>query len=96
MDAELLKKPSAFFPVVMSVSALAIVLGSAAIFGVARQPDEGTAAHLWQILMAGQIPLIAIFAARWIPTQRKRGLLVLALQLTAALVATFPVWWFGW
>ncbi len=96
MDADLLKKPSAFFPMVMSVAALSIVLGSAAMFGVARQADEGTAAHLWQILIAGQIPLIVFFAVRWIPAQHKKGLFVLALQLSAVLAAMFPVWWLGW
>ena len=43
----LLRRPSALIPVAMSVAALAIVIGYAAIFGTARQADEGTAAHLW-------------------------------------------------
>ncbi len=96
MKSELLNKPSAFFPVVMSVIALAIVLGYAAMFGVARQSDEGTAAHIWQLLMAGQIPVIAVFAIRWIPRQRKQALSVVALQLGAALAALIPVSWLGW
>jgi hypothetical protein len=63
MNAELLKRPSAFVPVAMSVTALFIVLGYAVVFGVARQADEGTAAHMWQLLMAGQVPIIAFFAS---------------------------------
>ena len=58
---------SEFIPAIMSVAALAIVLGYAAMFGVARQADEGTAAHLWQLLMAGQVPLVAFFAIKWLP-----------------------------
>ena len=95
MDA-LLKRPSALVPVAMSAAALAMVVGYAAIFGTARQADEGTAAHLWQLLMAGQIPVIAFFAIRWLPTAPRRGLIVLAVQVCAALAAAFPVWWLEW
>jgi hypothetical protein len=80
----------------MSVTALAIVLGYAAVVGVARQADEGATAHMWQLLMAGQVPIVAFFAIKWLPTQPKEGLLVLALQLSAAFAAMFPVWWFHW
>jgi len=96
MNSTLLKRPSALIPISMSIAALAVVLGYATIFGVARQTDEGTAAHLWQLLMAGQVPVIAFFAIKWLPTNFKQGLLVLALQLGAALSAAFPVWWFHW
>jgi hypothetical protein len=96
MNAELLKRPSAYVPVAMSVTALSIVLGYAAMFGIARQADEGTAAHMWQSLMAGQIPFVAFFVFKWFPTEPKRASLVLALQIGAALAAMFPVWWFGW
>jgi hypothetical protein len=37
-------------PVAMSCTALAIVVSHLAIFGVAREADEGTAAHLFQLL----------------------------------------------
>jgi hypothetical protein len=96
MSVELLKRPSAFVPVAMSVTALSIVLGYAAMFGVARQADEGTAAHMWQLLMAGQVPMIAFFAFKWFPAQPKQASLVLAVQIGAALAAMFPVWWFRW
>ena len=96
MNAELLKRPSAYVPVAMSVTALSIVLGYAAMFGIARQADEGTAAHMWQLLMAGQIPFVAFFVFKRFPTEPKRASLVLALQIGAALAAMFPVWWFGW
>jgi hypothetical protein len=80
----------------MSGIALGIVLGYAAMFGVARQADEGAAAHIWQLLMAGQVPVVAFFAFKWLPTQPRQGLLVLALQLGAAFAAMIPVWWFHW
>ena len=92
----MLKRPSAFLPVAMSTAALAIVLGYAAMFGVARQVDEGTAAHLWQLLMAAQLPVVLFFAVRWLPAAPRQALAVLAVQIVAALAAMFPVWWFQW
>lgn len=96
MHSELLKRPSAFIPVAMSFAALSIVLGYAAMFGTARQDDEGTAAHVWQLLMAGQIPVIAFFVFRWFRSQPKQASFVVALQVGTALAAMFPVWWFHW
>ena len=53
-----MKQPSALIPIAMSLAALAMTLGYLAIFGVAaaHEPDEGTAAHIFQLLMAGQVP----------------------------------------
>ena len=92
----MLKRPSAFLPVAMSTAALAIVLGYAAMFGVARQADEGAAAHLWQLLMAAQLPVVLFSAVRWLPAAPRQALVVLAVQIAAALAAMFPVWWFQW
>ena len=86
-----LKRPSALIPLAMSFAALILVLGHVAFFGAAREADEGTAAHLWQLLMAGQIPVIAFFAVTWLPRAPRQALLVLALQVVAALAAAGPV-----
>lgn len=96
MNRALLKRPSALIPISMSAAALGIVVFYVLRFGTARQTDEGAAAHLWQLLMAGQLPIIAFFAMRWVRTNVRQGLLVLALQLGAGLAAAFPVWWFHW
>jgi hypothetical protein len=80
----------------MSLAALATVLIHIARFGVAREADEGTAAHLWEILMAGQLPIIALFAIKWLPKNPKPALAVLALQAVAGLAALAPVFYFGW
>ncbi len=94
MMTSLIKKPSAFLPLVMSLLALALVIGYVAVFGTARQEDEGTAAHLWQLLMAAQLPIIAFFALRWLPRNPKQAFLILALQFVAALAAAAPVFYF--
>ena len=91
MDFSGLRRPSALIPLAMSFAALALVLGHIAIYGGARQADEGTAAHLWQLLMAGQIPIIAFFAIKWLPREPTPALLVLVLQLVAGLAAAAPV-----
>jgi hypothetical protein len=86
-----LKRPSALIPLAMSLAALGLVLGHIAIFGTARQADEGAAAHLWQLLMAGQLPVIAFFAIKWLPRTPGQALLVLGLQAVAMLAAATPV-----
>src|SRR5512136_2666440 len=88
----MLKKPSAFLPIGMSVTALATLLIFLARFGVARQADEGAAAHIWQLLMGLQIPIIAFFAIRWFPRAPKQTLAVLALQGLVFLAALAPVY----
>jgi FtsH-binding integral membrane protein len=86
-----IRQPSAFLPVVMSLVALALVLGHVALFGVVHEADEGTVAHIWQILMAVQVPIMAFFAIKYVPQKPKQALLVLAFQIVAALTACAPV-----
>lgn len=88
----LLKKPSAFLPVSMSLGALVTVLGSIALFGIVSQPDEGAAAHIWQLLMGAQLPIMAYFAIKWLPRVPKQALAILALQVAAVLAALAPVY----
>jgi len=91
------KRPSAFLPMAMSIAALAIVLGSIAASPgvVVRNADEGAVAHIWQLLMAGQIPILAYFVIRWLPRVPRLTAYVFALQFTAALAAMAPVYFLG-
>jgi len=93
----IIKKPSAFLPLAMSLTALTM-LGGAYIFslstghgGLVREPDEGAIAHLWQLLMAGQMPVLVFFAIKWLPRAPRQTLYVLALQAGAALASMAPV-----
>ena len=79
----------------MSLTALAIVLGHIALYGAAREADEGATAHLWQILMAGQLPVLAFFAIKWLPRAPRQALGVLALQAGAVLASMAPVFYFN-
>ena len=93
--ATLVKRPTAYLPVAMSVAALALVLGHTAILGATHEADEGAVAHLWQLLMAAQLPFVLLFAIKWLPPERRSALLVLALQASAALAALAPVYFLG-
>lgn len=87
-------RPAAFLPLAMSLTAFAVVLGHIALFGAAREVDEGATAHIWQLLMAGQIPLVLCFAVRWLPRAPRASLYVLALQAGAVLLSMAPVFYF--
>lgn len=90
-----LKRPSAFLPLAMSAAALALVLGRLALAGAAHQADEGAAAHIFQLLIAGQVPLVAFFAIKWLPRAPRFSLPVLALQALAVVAALAPVYFFN-
>jgi hypothetical protein len=91
MNFPSMKQPSAFLPLAMSLAALSMVLGHAAIFGVVHEADEGTPAHIFQLLMAAQIPVVAFFAIKWLPRAPRQTLHVLVLQAGAALAAIAAV-----
>jgi len=60
-----------------------------------RQADEGAAARVYQLLMAAQAPIVAYFAITWVPRAPREALLVLALQVGAALLALAPLFLLG-
>jgi len=91
----MLKQPSAFLPVAMSFAALATVLGHLAVFGVVREADEGTAGHIFQLLMVAQVPIVAFFAIKWLPRNPRPALRILALQAGAGVAALAPVFFFN-
>ena len=91
-----LRIPSALLPVAMSAIALATVLAFLAIHGPAPLADEGAAAHLWQLLMAGQVPIVAYFAIRWVRRAPRWGFLILVVQFVAVLAAAAPVYILRW
>ena len=89
----LLREPGAWIPLVMSLAALLFVLGYAAIIGIARQADEGTPAHIFQLVMLAQLPIAGYFGLKWLPKRPLPALLVLALQAVAWLVPIITVMW---
>ncbi|HLJ74364.1 MAG TPA: hypothetical protein VKU62_07255 [Thermoanaerobaculia bacterium] len=92
----MIKRPRAYLPIVMSLLALSAVVAQLMLHGAARQPDENAEAHIWQLLMAAQMPVILFFAIRWLPEAPKKALGVLAIQGAAIIAAAAPVFLLRW
>ncbi len=89
---QIARKPSAFLPLGMSIAALAIVSFHMMIYGVEREIDEGSAAHIFQVLMAAQVPIVIYFAIKFVPRHSTQAVKVLVLQGLALLAAVLPVY----
>jgi hypothetical protein len=87
-----MKRPSAWLPVVMSLAAVAIVLVHFARYGIVYEEDEGTSAHLFQILIVLEVPIVGYFALRWLPEAPGPALRVLGLQAAGVAVAFASVY----
>lgn len=90
------KKVSAWAPVLMSLAALGLVGIQLAAHGVSPEPDEGALAHLYQLLVAGQLPVIAYFAFHWWRRAPWRGWPVIVVQMLGLAAALVPVHMLGW
>lgn len=95
LSSRIEREPAAILPMIMSAVALAAVIVHVALFGTARQADEGAAAHIWQLMMAGQLPIIAYFAVKHLGDETRPALRILAVQIAAALAAMAPVYLLG-
>jgi len=93
----MMRRPSAYLPVAMSLAALAMVLGAVAVGlarggALARDPDEGSIAHLFQLLMTVQWPITLYFVVKWLRRAPRQTLGVLGLQAAAWLAGCAPVY----
>lgn len=88
---EMLRHPSAYLPLVISLGALGVVLAHLVVNGTAPQADEGAAARIWQLLMAAQVPILVGFSVKWLPHAPRQGAVALALQLAGLFTAALPV-----
>lgn len=93
--AILVRKPSAITPLIMSFGALAVVLIAMALGAARPEPDENAAAHVWQLLMVGQLPFLCWFAFRWLRRDLRAALPIVGLQTLAFGAALLPVWLLG-
>jgi hypothetical protein len=96
-----IRRPSGVLPLAMSGTALGVVLLHLMLFGAAPEthagrPDEGPAAHLWQICMIGQVPFILLFGIRWVAIDPRGTLSVLGIQVLAIVAAMAPVALLKW
>jgi hypothetical protein len=91
MNRSLFRNASAVIPLLMSAVALATVLIHVLATGATPATDEGTAAHVFQLMFAGQAPFVAFFALKWMPRRPSQAMHVIATQAAAALLALAPV-----
>ena len=85
---------SAVVPIALSLLAFTLVLAAVAT-GKAEMPDEGSAAHIFQLLIALQLPFITAFlvTADW--KQSARIGATLCVQVGAMGLAFAPVAFFN-
>jgi len=77
------------------VAALSLVLVAVTTGWERNLADEGTAAHLFQLLLVMEIPIVALYVAT-APERRSPALLAtVALQAACVAAALGSVWVFG-
>jgi hypothetical protein len=91
MNRTILRLPSALLPMAMSLAALAVVSSHLVMTGSAPVADEGWAAYVFQLLLAGQAPVVAFFAIKWLPRLPAETMMVIGMQAGAAVLALAPV-----
>ena len=91
MNEPMLKQPTVFLPLVMSLVSLIMILVHYSIFGIVDETDEGTAAHIFQLLIILQVPFIGFLAFRWLPIAPRQTFIFIVLQVSAVLTAIVAV-----
>lgn len=81
--------------IALSVCAVAIVVGNV-VAAAPRQADENTWAHIFQLAMSAQLPLLLLFLATADWRQRRRVFILLGAQLVAAGAAFAALAWSGY
>ncbi len=90
----LIKKPSAWIPILIPLIFFAYIVITISIFGLVQEEDEGIGAHLFQLWLVLEPFLLGFFAFKWLPSAPKQALLILALQIVAALLPISIVFYF--
>jgi hypothetical protein len=88
-----LKHWSGWLPLAIPVFIFLLGVRSVAINGFVQQADEGTEAHIFQLLMPVQLALMGYFTLTWVPRAPRQALPVLALQLFATVALFAALYW---
>jgi hypothetical protein len=91
----LIKKSSAWIPIAIPLVFFMYLVTYITLFGVVRNEDEGTGAHLFQLWLVLEPFMVGFFAFTWLPRARKQALIILALQILAALLPISVVFFLG-
>ena len=84
---------SGWLPIAIPLFLLALALRYVALHGLVREPDEGTEAHLFQLLMPVQVIVMGYFGVTWLRRAPRAALPVLAAQILAAAAVFAAVYW---
>jgi hypothetical protein len=90
----LLKRPSAWVPIALSLAMLVLIVTLLSIYGIPTPyptKDEGAGAHLFQLWLVVEVLIVVLFVAKWLPQAPKQALLILALQIIAVVATCAPV-----
>lgn len=87
----LIKKPGAWLPMAISFASLIFLIGYVIVSGIEYHEEERAPARIFQLLMLAQLPVIALFALRWIPRAPKQAFVILLFQVIAAVVPVVTV-----
>ena len=94
MNRQNINRITGVAPVVLSLAALLIVLVAVATGWDKDLPDEGAAAHIFQLLIAVQVPIILLFLATADRKRITRIVGLVAFQAAALIVAIGSVAYF--
>ena len=89
----ILKKPSAWIPLVLT----GIILGMMLLYFAKVIPpeptgDEGIMAHSFQLWAVLEFISLLFFAFKWIPKQPKEAGKIIAIQIALAIIPFIIVW----
>lgn len=83
---------SAWLPLAIPVFLFLLGVRHAVLYGFTRDVDEGTEAHLFQLLMPLQLLAMGYFALSWLPRARAAWL-ILGLQIAATATLLIALYW---
>ncbi len=83
---QLLRRPSAWIPILIPLLFFAYILICLAFFEIVREKDEGVGGHLFQIWLALEPFMLGFFAIKWLSRMPRQTLIILAIQIAVAIL----------
>ncbi len=87
----LIKRPSAWIPVLIPLVFFIYIIISITFFALVRENDEGTLAHLFQLWLVLEPFLLGFFTFKWFSKLRKQTLVILMIQIVVAFLPIYMV-----
>jgi len=87
IDIDSLKQPSAFVPVILSLSAFLMVLGNSIFLGMGHLAAGSPTDNIFQVIMGAQVPVVIFLIVRQLRRYPKETLGILSVQGAAAFLA---------